>query len=147
MKKDTLERLESKFAEFPIMRSELLPTSDEIDKASIEVGVPFSSDYQAFLLRFGGAMVGAYPIFGLRPVSVMGDDRWSVVDVTRWYRKENVPGCNAWVIFSEDQAGNPVGMDRDGVIWIHDHDFGGITRLANDFEEYIRVRCLGLAAV
>ena len=92
-------------------------------------------------------MVGAYPIFGLRPVSVMGRDRWSVVDITHQYRENNVPGCDAWVIISEDHAGNPVGMARDGVVWIHDHDFGGISQLAKTFEEYVRVQCLGLKTV
>ncbi len=57
---------------------------------------------------FGGAMVGPYPIFGLRPVEVMGDNHWSVVDVTRRYRIDGVAGTEDWVVFSEDHAGNPV---------------------------------------
>ncbi len=89
-------------------------------------------------------MVGAYPIYGLRPVAVMGDDSWSVVAMTKQFREENVPEAKGWVIISSDHAGNPVGMDRDGAIWIHDHDFGGVTRVASTFEEYLLVRCLGL---
>jgi len=87
-------------------------------------------------------MVGPYPIFGLRPVEVMGDDHWSVIDVTKRYRKGGVPGSEAWVVVSEDHAGNPVGMDANGAIWIYDHDFGGLTGLAPSFEEYLRTQCL-----
>jgi len=97
-------------------------------------------------MEFGAAMVGPYPIFGLRPVDVMGKRRWSVVDVTREYRRKRIPGCNEWAIVSEDQAGNPVGLDREGAIWIHNHDFGGIARLAQNFEEYLRVKCMKLPA-
>jgi len=92
----------------------------------------------------GGGMVGPYPIFGLRPVDVMGTDQWSVVDVTRHYRSDGVPGVDKWAVISEDHAGNPIGMDGEGVIWIHDHDFGGVSTIARTFEEYVRVHCLKL---
>jgi hypothetical protein len=36
-------------------------------------------------------------------------------------------------------------MDKDGTIWIHDHDFGGLSQLASSFEEYVRVHCLKLS--
>lgn len=75
---------------------------------------------------------------------VMGTRHWSVVEVTRHYRPIGVPGTDAWAVISEDHAGNPVGMDKDGAIWIHDHEFGGISPLANGFEEYVRVQCLRL---
>lgn len=87
-------------------------------------------------------MVGPHPIFGLRPVEVMDVDLWSVVDVTRWYRSDGVPGTDQWIIISDDHCGNPVGIDRNGAVWIHDHDFGGIDHLAKDFEDYIRTWCL-----
>jgi hypothetical protein len=35
-------------------------------------------------------------------------------------------------------------MDAEGVVWIHDHDFGGISAVARSFEEYVRGRCLKL---
>ena len=143
MNEETMARLTKKLSESPILRAETLPCEAEIDDASSELGVPFSSDYREFLLKFGAAMVGAYPIFGLRPVEAMGDDSWSVVAMTKRFRDDKVPLADGWVIVSIDHAGNPVGMDRDGSIWIHDHDFGGVTSLAKDFEEYVRVRCLG----
>jgi hypothetical protein len=144
MNEETTTRLTDKLSESPILRAESLPNAAEIDDASSEIGVPFSSDYRDFLLKFGAAMVGPYPIYGVRPVEAMGDDSWSVVAMTKRFREDNVPAANRWVIVSSDHAGNPVGMDRDGAIWIHDHDFGGVAPLAKNFEEYVRVRCLGM---
>ena len=144
MMNDTIESLRATLAESPILRAESSPSIEEIENASQEIGVPFAADYREFLLMFGGAMVGPYPIFGLGPVEVMGNE-WSVIEVTRRYRNDGVPGCDAWVVFSEDHAGNPIGMDADGKVWIYDHDFGGVTELASSFEAYVRNQCLKLA--
>lgn len=144
MKKDTLDRLQTEFAEFPKMCAKTLPTSLEIESAAKEIGIPFSTDYYDFLQDFAAAMVGPYPIYGLRPVEVMGDDSWSVITMTKRFRNDKITAADGWVIVSTDNAGNPVGMDRDGVIWIYDHDFGGGAPLAANFEEYLRIRCLGL---
>jgi hypothetical protein len=142
MMQDTIERLDREFRELPMMQASSTPTAPEVIQAERIVGVPFSADYQLFLTRYGGAMIGAYPIFGLRPVEVMGDERWSVVSVTKEYRDKRVPGTENWAIISEDQSGNPIGMDGDGVIWIHDHDFGSVLELAPSFEVYLRTNCL-----
>src|SRR4051794_34532366 len=114
MRQDTIARLDAEFAEFPIMRADGAPSQAEIAQAEQQIGVPFDEDYREFLLRYGGAMVGPYPIFGLRTVEVMGTDHWSVLDVTRHYRSDGVPGVERWVVISEDHAGNPVGMDAEG---------------------------------
>lgn len=143
MTSDTIDRLDAKL-EAPILRAVDLPSEAEIVQAEREIGVPFPEDYWQFLLRYGGAMVGSRPVFGLRPVEVMGVDHWSVQDVTRHYRSHGVPGTDQWVVLSEDQAGNPIGIDSSGVVWIHDHDFGGLAHLAKDFENYIRTWCLKL---
>jgi hypothetical protein len=142
---ETIERLDAEFAEFPILRADA-PSEAEIARAEQAIGVPFPDDYREFLLRYGGAMVGPYPIFGLRPVGVMGVSHWSVVEVTRHHRSDGVPGVDGWVVISEDQAGNPIGVDREGAIWIHDHDFGGIAPLAGAFEDYLRTHCLKIKA-
>ncbi len=142
MNADTLTKLHEEFDSFPNMVAESTPTDDEIRQASEELGIPFSDDYVEFLRKYGGGMVGAYPIFGLRPVSVMGKERWSVVHVTNLYRQRDVPGTDRWVVMSEDHAGNPVGFDANGFVWTHDHDFGGVTQLAHSFEDYVREHCL-----
>lgn len=144
MNDETITRLTDKLSESPILRAATLPSEAEIDDASNEIGVPFSTQYREFLLKYGAAMVGPYPIYGLRPVEVMGDDSWSVVAMTKHFRQDNIQAARGWVVVSSDHGGNPVGMDRDGAIWIHDHDFGGVAPLAKSFEEYLRVRCLGM---
>ena len=144
MNKDTVDRLDQMFAESPLIRAGDAPAKDEVNAAAHEIGLPFPEGYREFLLRYGGAMVGPYPVFGLRPSDVMEDDRWSVVDVTSEVRSSGLDGVSNWIVFSEDHAGNPVGMDGDGKVWIFDHDFGGVTELAASFEEYIRIQCLKL---
>jgi len=145
MTSDTIAGLEAKLAQSPILRAKSTPSAEEVEKASQEIGLAFAADYQEFILMFGGAMVGSFPIFGLRPVEVMGEV-WSVIDVTKRYRDDGVPGCASWVVFSEDQAGNPIGMDEDGKVWICDHDFGGVAELAPSFEDYIRRQCLDISS-
>ncbi|MGC4002693.1 MAG: SMI1/KNR4 family protein [Pirellulales bacterium] len=144
MNQETTIRLAEKHSGLSFLRAETLPDSAEIDDASNEIGIPFSSDYRSFLLTFGAAIVGPYPIYGLRPVEVMGDDSWSVVEMTKQFRAEGVASAHEWIIFSSDHAGNPVGMDRVGKIWIYDHDFGGVAPAAENFEEYLRIWCLGI---
>lgn len=142
---ETLERLRLELADSPILRADFLPTIDEIDRVSQDLSLTFVADYREFLLSFGGAMVGPYPIFGLRPVEVMGNDHWSAADITMRFRNNGLPGTEDWLIFSEDHAGNPIGMNSTGQVWIFDHDFGGSTLLAPTFEAYLRIRCLGMA--
>jgi hypothetical protein len=142
MTRKTLSLLNAEFAEFPITRAIEQPTEHEISQAERQVGVPFSDAYRQFLSRYGGGVVGPHPIYGLRKAEVMDERRWSVVDVTNNHRSKGTPGTDQWAVISNDHGGNPVGMDRDGKIWIHDHDFGGISPLADSFEDYIRKICL-----
>lgn len=142
MTPDTIERLDNLFAESSVMRADEVPTNDEVDSASQQVGIPFSEDYRQFLLRYGGAIVGPYPVFGLRGSDVMEEERWSVIDVTNEVRQSGIDGVSEWVIFSEDHSGNPIGMDANGKVLIFDHDFGGVAELASEFEGYIRTQCL-----
>ena len=124
MNLDTLEQLDRQFRDSPAMRAIEVPCNAEIDAASQLLGVPFVEDYREFLLRYGGAIVGPYPVYGLRPVELMEDCRWSVVDVTQQFRCSDCGGVDRWLVFSEDHSGNPIGFDIDGQVWIHDHDFG-----------------------
>ena len=149
MKPDTIAQLDRLFLETPILRAEDVPSAEEVETASGEIGIAFPNDYREFVLRYGGAMVGAYPVFGLRFCEVMGDDRWSVVKMTHDYRNGlKAAGVNCateWVVFSEDHSGNPIGMDCEGRVWTYDHDFGGLAELTSSFEEYIRTHCLKLS--
>ena len=116
----------------------------EIDAASNELGIPFAADYREFIRRYGGAIVGPYPVFGVRAAEPMGKDDASVTQVTRQFRHKRWPGTEDWAVFSLDHAGNPIGFDKDGKVWISDHDAGVLEVIAPNFEKYLRRRCLKL---
>lgn len=141
MTADTIDRLDSAFRESPIACALERPHEDEITQAERTLGVAFPLDFRDFVLRYGAAIVGPYPVFGLRPVELMEDDRWSVVDITLHWRTQ-LREAHDWIVISEDHAGNAVCLDTNGQVWIYDHDFGGISLLAMDFESYIRTHCL-----
>ncbi len=148
MREDTWERLEAKFRRFPDLRSHPpLPSSEEVEAASNEVGVRFSSDYASFVMRYGGAQVGPFPVFGLRRAPAMGEDGFedSVVAATKFFRDQQWVGTEQWAVISMDLAGNPVGLADDGTVWKSDHDPGEVIQVCDSFEEFLRVRCLRLA--
>jgi cell wall assembly regulator SMI1 len=126
-------KLENEFRKFPILAAQGV-TDDVIDLAEIAVGMEFPESYREFLRRYGGAIVGSVPIFGLVRAEPMGDNLWSVVDVTERFRREKWPGVEAWCIVSMDGAGNPVGFDRQGQIWLSDHDTHEVVMMAATFE-------------
>ena len=141
MNKETIALLNEMFSEFPVMVAEPADPR-EIDDLEKQLEFSLPGQYRAFLERYGGAIVGAYPVFGVKsaPAMSQGDDlAW---DVTSRFRKAGWEGTANWLVISEDQAGNPIGLDRDGIVWICDHEAGGIQQLASTFEEYLRVWCL-----
>lgn len=140
MRRDTLEALEQKFRESPFLKGGEVPRT-EIDQAATALGVTLPPDYVEFVEKFGGGIVGPYPIFGLRKVNAMGR-AFSVVNVTNDFRKQNWRGTENWIVISEDHAGNPIGIAPDGKVWISDHDFGQVATVAESFEHYIRKKCL-----
>src|SRR5438309_976350 len=122
MRTDTLEALEKKFSESPFLIGGAVPR-EEIDHAAAALGATLPQDYVEFLEKYGGGIVGPYPIFGLRKVNAMGR-AFSVVDITKDFRQQNWMGTQNWIVVSEDHAGNPIGLAPDGKVWISDHDFG-----------------------
>jgi hypothetical protein len=141
MMEDTWRRLDEQFTEFPVSRSESVSEA-EVDAALAAVGRPFPSDYREFVIRYGGAAVGSYPIFGVRSAEVMSDD--TVVDINETYRADGWPGADEWLIVSMDLGGNPVGISEDGRVWTHDHDVQQTFLLADSFEQFLRRECMGL---
>lgn len=140
MKPETLRSLEGEFERFPILRAEAVGDG-EIDEAVAALGVEFPPDYRELVRRYGAAMLGSYPVFGLRPVEPMGT-MWSVVQVNRHFRKDRWPGVDDWLIVSMDLGGNPIGIAADGQVWISDH--GHVSIIASSFEEFVRREGLGL---
>lgn len=136
MRPSTWERLEADFRKYPILRGEPVPP-EEVARASVELGLQFPDDYRDFVIRYGGAMVGPYPVYGLRPCEVIGRT-YSVVEVNRRYRADPWPGIDDWLIISDDHAGNPMGFAPDGHVWVSDHDDGcRIHLVATDFEAFL----------
>jgi SMI1 / KNR4 family (SUKH-1) len=144
MTQDTWQKIDGIFQEHPVLRADEVPY-EEIDDAAVQAGFQLDADYREFVHRYGGAIVGPYPVYGLRKAHVMGRKEGSVFDLTRDFRGKRWPGVNEWLVFSMDHAGNPVGFDKDGKVWISDHDAGVVDVIAKSFEDYLRKRCLKMA--
>lgn len=143
MRNQTWQALEDCFSGATILKAEAVEPA-EVTAAEREIGIGLPKDYKEFICRYGGAIVGAYPIYGLRRAEPMGDDKSSFLEVTKSFRLDHWPGTDKWVIISIDHAGNPVGLDADGKVWISDHDARAIQLLAPNFEAYLRKWCLKL---
>ncbi len=123
------------------MKAEPVPLQ-EINESAVQAGIRLPPDYVEFIHRYGGAIAGPFPIFGLRKATPMGNSDGSFVEVTAQFRRQRWPGTEHWIIISTDHAGNPIGLDGNGRVWISDHDAGVVEVIANSFEEYLRKRCL-----
>jgi SMI1 / KNR4 family (SUKH-1) len=143
MRKQTWQALEDMFSEDPILKAEAVKPA-EVTAAERNIGITLPEDYKEFIRRYGGAIVGPFPIYGLRRSEPMGDDSSSFLEVTKSFRLDHWSGTDKWVIISIDHAGNPVGLDADGKVWISDHDARAIQLLAPNFEAYLRKWCLKL---
>jgi hypothetical protein len=143
MRPETWLAIDEMFREDPVLRGGEVPYG-EIDAAASRLGFRLGSEYREFVHRYGGAIVGPYPIYGLRRAPAMGQKEGSVFDITRDFKQQGWPGVNDWLVISIDHAGNPVGLDEDGKVWISDHDAGVVEVIANTFEAYLRKRCLNM---
>jgi hypothetical protein len=114
-----------------------------IAAAESRLGVEFADTYRTFLRRYGGAMLGDGPVLGLARAEVMGNDLWSVVEATERFRNEMWPGVSAWYMISVDGAGNPIGVNEDGEVWLSDHDTHEFVRIAGSVEEFLRRKLSG----
>lgn len=141
MTTDTWQRLESLFTDHPVMKAEPVPFA-EIEAASKELGVPFPADYVEFVEKYGGAVVGPLSVIGLRQAIPMGDEETSIVDVTKRFRSDEWPGADSWAVISVDHSGNPYGLASDGAVWLSDHDYDEIIKVADSFETFLRTQCL-----
>ena len=134
MKTATIKRLEALFAEFPILVAEG-DGDDEIEATEKKMGASFVADYRWFLRRYGGAMVRSLPVYGLRWSEVMGER--TVFEVTNWFRDRGWKLAEELVVISEDGSGNPIGIAKDGRVWISEHDVGTPTVIADSFEDFL----------
>ena len=142
MSEETWQLLDALFQRHPVLVAGPAPV-EEVNAATALLGMPLPVDLREFICRYGGAMVGAYPILGVRQAEVMGEGAWSIVEVNRRYQSEGWPHVSEWLVFTIDLAGNPVGLAPDGTVWEYDHDFGGVSRVAQSFEGFLREEALG----
>jgi cell wall assembly regulator SMI1 len=139
MNQAIVDQLDALFAEEPFMKA------DGVDESEIQVAeeilrVTFSDDYRKFLKRYGGALIGPYPMYGLARAEPMDDRLWSVVAVTQHFRKQLWPGVDSWYVISMDHAGNPVGVNESGAVFTYDHDLGERVQVAERFSDYLEQR-------
>ncbi|RYD71833.1 MAG: SMI1/KNR4 family protein [Verrucomicrobiaceae bacterium] len=141
MKDGTLDLLGSLFGEFPILVSGPAP-AQELLRIEEYAGFDLPADYRIFVERYGGAIVGPYSIYGFGASHAMGNDESSVITTTEHFRSQKWPGTEGGLVISMDHAGNPITLDMNGCVWLHDHDFGSTEKLADSFEDYL-MRNLG----
>ena len=136
VKPETIRRLDQLFTTAPVLLGGGPVSPAELDRAEELVGSKFDAAYREFVERYGGAMVGSLPIVGLRVAEVMGDDDL-VTDVTAHFRRDGWKPTQEWVVISIDLAGNPIGLDADGKVWLSDHDAGEVVMMAPTFEDFV----------
>jgi len=145
MKANTRQLLEELFPKTPILKAESVDAA-EIAAAEAALGVSLSHDYKEFIARYGGGIVGPFPIFGLRKAAPMAKNEDSFVEVTKMFRRQGWPDVRKLAVISMDHAGNPIGIDGAGRVWISDHEARTVQVIADDFETYLRKSCLNLEA-
>lgn len=75
---ETIRQLELWFGATPVLLGVGGPVSrEEIERAERNIGIAFSAGYREFLERYGGAMIGSLPLFGLRESSPVSTTRCS----------------------------------------------------------------------
>ncbi len=133
-------RLEESFRGFPVLVASGV-SENEIRDLENWAGFLLPDAYKKFLREFGGAIVGPFPVYGLRRAEAMGTDEDSSIAVTTRYRNQGWPDVSDWLIISSDHSGNPIGMDSEGQIWLYDHDARCRTLISGTFEGFLE-KCI-----
>lgn len=133
--------LDSKFDRHPALATG--PTNPErIEELEQFAGFRLPSAYKEFVRRYGGAIVGSYPVFGIGASEIRGAKDGSAIQVTERFRFDRWPGTEVALVVSIDHAGNPITMDRGGAVSRFDHDSGTSEKLASSFEDFVLHWCL-----
>jgi hypothetical protein len=136
MTKSLFSKLDADFAELPVLMAG--PTSDQtIDEIRAFAGFDLPDCYRSFVVRYGGAIVGPYSIFGKGASPAMGSSEASVSEVTKRFREQGWPGTEDTLVISMDHAGNPITLNAYGHVYRYDHDSGVTEKLADTFEAFV----------
>lgn len=135
MKEELLIKLKEIEKKFPFMFA--APATDqEIQKTEQRLGRTFSQHYKDFLGVYGGAMVGAYPIFGIHPVEPMDEALNTVELATERFANDGWEGLDAGIVISENHAGDPAILKNDGSVHLGSHDGTG-QLIWNNFDDFL----------
>jgi hypothetical protein len=136
MTSDYFERLDREFVDEPGLVAGK-PSTRDVDEIEAFVGFELPFGYRTFIERYGAAIVGPYPVFGVGSAEMMANDEESVIKVTRRYRAEKLPGTEDTLVISVDHAGNPIALNAKGSVNRYDHDSGTTEILAPAFGEFL----------
>jgi SMI1-KNR4 cell-wall len=128
--------LDAEFEEFPVLVAAAAAPA-EVDAIAAYAGFALPPSYRRFVERYGAAIVGALPVYGVGAAEAMAKSSASVVAVTEQFRSEKWPGTLSSLVISMDQAGNAITMGECGRIGSFDHDSGQDIEIARDFEGFI----------
>jgi hypothetical protein len=140
MNKDQIwELLDQEYKNYPEDFGGSVIDTKSIQEAEDSLNLSFSDSYVNFLKKYGSAALPGHIIYGLSPMSIMGDFITNVIEKTNFFKtKQNWPDIESWYIVSDDGFGNPIGIDPEGKVWLSDHDAGfEQIKLADSFEEFL----------
>jgi hypothetical protein len=141
MTPDLIERLDALYKRHAVAVSGPVDVS-QISRLEEFARFALPSSYKSFVLLYGAADVGSYPIYGVGHAHVMAKNEGSAQEATVYFRKQNWPGIQNWLIISTNLSGSPIGLTPAGEVWISDHEFGVVERLAATFDLFLAEVCL-----
>lgn len=136
MKQSTILMLDKDYTEFPVLYAGPAPIS-EITKIEEYANFKLPAEYISFLEKYGGALVGPYPIYGSGAAEAMGAKETSVIEVTERFRQQKWPQSESALVISVDHGGNAILLTPDHKIIRFDHDFGTWEELGDNFEDFL----------
>jgi hypothetical protein len=115
----------------------------ETEVARLEefAGFTLPPSYKSFVTRYGAAFVGSYPIYGVGHAYAMAKNEGSAQEATEYFRAQQWTGINNWLIISTNLSGSPIGLTSEGEVYISDHEFGVVERIAVSFDLFLSDVC------
>jgi len=141
MNQKTIQKLNKVYADFPFSKATKPALIEDVKLLESNLGFDLPEDYKQFLSLYGAGSVGRNPIFGFGSSKDMGLSQGSAWDETLLHREQKWQGTENWLVFSVDRSGNPIGLDCNGAVWVSDHNYGSIDKLADSFEDYLWKWC------
>jgi len=120
---------------YPFMFAEGVSQSEIQKLVDVYHGL-VSSQYQEFLKFSGGAIIGAYPLYGVSSVELMDAHFNTVSKVTNKYEDDRMIEKGRFLVISENHAGDPICLNMDGAVVEFSHD-GFQEKSWEDFNGFI----------